>query len=31
MDRETHEIRLANWKALIEQCQAGAVKIYAQI
>lgn len=22
MDRETHEIRLANWKALIEQCQA---------
>jgi len=22
MDRETHEIHLANWRALIEQCQA---------
>ncbi len=22
MDRSTHEVRLANWKAVIEQCQA---------
>ena len=22
MDQTTHEVRLANWKAIIEQCQA---------